>query len=165
MSPNASLSSRIHIAMFPYFWCSASPSSNKVSPSLYEAHGFHNTHTFVHQFDDSILFFKGNIFATGFTDWILLVIFNGSAIILSYNVNKTIYLWDNYSQWNILKHDVMFGTMNTIHREHPVAFSGCFKQTAFLVFWSLQKFLTKICIPSKLSQHNFQLLFRDSIFS
>ena len=67
--------------------------------------------------------------------------------------------------WNILKHVCMFGTMNTIHREHPVTFSGCFKQTFFLMFWRLQKFLMKIWIPSKLSQHNFQLLFRDSIFA
>ena len=28
----------------------------------------------------------------------------------------------------------MFGMMNTIHREHPVAFSGYFKQTFFWYF-------------------------------
>ena len=110
---------------------------------------------------------KGRVGETWKTQWCPkgIEFFNGSAIILSYNVNKTSYLWDNYSQWNILKHVFMFGTMNTIHREHPVTFSGCFMKTFVLVFWSLQKFLMKIWIPSKLSQHNFQLLFRDSIFS
>ena len=95
----------------------------------------------------------------------LLIVFNGSTIILSYDANQISYLWDNYTQWNIFKAVFILETMHMTHRENSETISGCFEKIFFWVLWSLQKFLTKIWEPSKLSQHNFQLFFRDSIFS